>query len=61
VLPSLLLLFSAWTVLLLAARLPVLPTLDLLSLGLALQLAVGRLGCTLAGCCAHRQLLPLEG
>lgn len=51
VLPSLLLLFSVWTALLLAARLPVLPTLDLLSLGLALQLAVGRLGCTLAGCC----------
>ena len=51
VLPSLLLLFSAWTALLLAARLPVLPTLDLLSLGLALQLAIGRLGCTLAGCC----------
>ena len=51
VLPSLLLLFSAWTALLLAARLPVLPTLDLLSLGLAVQLAVGRLGCTLAGCC----------
>jgi hypothetical protein len=47
----LLLLFSAWTALLLAARLPVLPTLDLLSLALALQLALGRLGCTLAGGC----------
>ncbi len=51
VLPSLLLLFSAWTVLLLTARLPLLPTLDLLSLGIALQLGIGRLGCTLAGCC----------
>lgn len=51
VLPSLLLLLGAWTLLLLAARQPLLPTLDLLSLGLAVQLGVGRLGCSLAGCC----------
>jgi hypothetical protein len=51
VLPSLLLLFTAWTLLLLAARQPLLPTLDLLSLGLAVQLGVGRLGCSLSGCC----------
>ena len=51
VLPSLLLLFGAWTLLLRAARLPLLPTLDLLSLGIAVQLGMGRLGCTLAGCC----------
>lgn len=51
VLPSLLLLFSAWALLLRAARLPLLPTLDLLSLGIAVQLGMGRLGCTLAGCC----------
>ena len=51
VFPSLLLLFAAWSALLWFARLPLFPTLDLLSLGLALQLAIGRLGCTLAGCC----------
>ncbi|MFM7452366.1 MAG: prolipoprotein diacylglyceryl transferase family protein [Cyanobium sp.] len=51
VLPTLLLLFGAWALLLRAARLPLLPTLDLLSLGIAMQLGMGRLGCTLAGCC----------
>jgi hypothetical protein len=51
VLPSLLLLFGTWALLLRAARLPLLPTLDLLSLGIAVQLGMGRLGCTLAGCC----------
>jgi hypothetical protein len=49
VLPTLLLLFGAWALLLRAARLPLLPTLDLLSLGIAVQLGMGRLGCTLAG------------
>ena len=65
VLPSLLLLFGAWTLLLRAARLPLLPTLDLLSLGIAVQLGMGRLGCTLAGCCyglpsSWGLLLPAE-
>lgn len=51
VLPSLLLLYGLWSGLLLLARLPLLPNLDLLSLAVALQLAISRPGCTLAGCC----------
>jgi hypothetical protein len=47
-------LLGGWIALLWLLRQPVLPSLDLLVLGLGLSIAVGRIGCLAAGCCHGR-------